>query len=73
MTENETKSKQTAQNSTKPYSVMMIGVLSDEEQIDAVKRKVAEASKIDPALLVAIGTPSSTKDGLRVEFGVKQS
>ena len=72
MTESETKPKQTKQNAVESYSVTLVIVLSEAEQTDAAKTKAMAFSAANPDKLVPIGKPSSTKDGLRVEFGVLQ-
>ena len=71
MAENQNKSQKTAKSVTESYSVTLVSVLSDTEQIEAAKQKAAAFSGVNPEKLTPIGKPSSTKDGLRVEFGVK--
>jgi hypothetical protein len=70
MAENETKRNQTKQNEAESYSVTIGVTLSEQEQIDAAKQKAAAFNAANPDKLVAIGKPSATRDGLKVEFGV---
>ena len=68
---NGTKRNKTAPDAATLYSVTLVSVLSDDEQFEAARRKAAELSGIAPGKLMAIGRPSKTDAGLRVEFGVQ--
>jgi hypothetical protein len=68
---NGTKRNKTTPDAASQYSVTLVSVLSDDEQFDAARRKAAALSGIDPSKLMAIGKPSKTDAGLKVEFGVQ--
>jgi hypothetical protein len=70
MAENGTKPNVTKPNDAENFSVTIGVTLSEQEQIDAAKQKAVAFNAANPDKLVAIGKPSATRDGLKVEFGV---